>query len=978
MFQRRAIVAVVAARPLAGLEQNPPEIDITFLSEELEIDPSIEYVMIEDRGGLYEANRHTLLALQHMMTEPFPLSEHLVSVQREVSSPEDVLKSPKTDLTSVIDNTEHDTFENFNILKQPWPKLLQSSLDDSQLSALCQILTKRLAIVQGPPGTGKTHVSVEAIKVMLANRTDKDPPVVIACQTNHAIDQMLRHILKFEEDVIRLGGQSKDPTIKKRTLYEVRQTTSENPPAGCLFGGAKMKMNKLTKEIALLLTPLEPGKKPLDHRILADFKLISQAQSDSLEAGALSWVQEKLSNPNEARSPFIVWLGDKLVPVPTKQLPEDFGFDFEETDLEFEQLKEAEAENAIKDDDGIETLNGLPLPLADNFTCRKMAGEDMKAREALKKQDMWKVPEASRPAVYRHLQRELKQHLTDAVRPKAKEYNAEAKKRQIGGWERDEPLLKKQKIIGMTTTGLSKYRGLIAALGVKTILIEEAAETLEAPVTVACIPTLQQLILVGDHLQLRPHCHVRSHEDEPWYLNVSLFERLVKNDVEFKTLTKQRRMIPEIRRLLYPIYKNIIEDHPSVTDPQERPDVAGMGGVNSFFFTHAWSEQYDDLMSTFNPLEADMIVGFMEYLVYNGIETENITVLTFYNGQRKRILSELRRSVTMAGRRFNVVTVDSYQGEENKVVILSLARSNENKKVGFLDVENRICVALSRAQCGFYIFGNGKLLYDAEGDYKSTKINNIKRKAKKKTWTQVLQIMSAQKGRQEEVPAVQPKRLDVSLPLRCSKHQNITLVSEPEHFDELFGGCKTLCGERLACGHPCPLPCHPFSHALVNCKACPRSVSPSQTNIDDSHASRSEETSPSRSSGSTQDSWNAFSNQESARVAKAKRDGQANYVPLSQRSVGEDSASGSGTGTNSVVNGVTGLSMGLDGTMSAASSNNTVVQQLSTHTNLQSTFSDMPMVEHQVPAPLIGKGIIRRHETVKENVIEEKLIDFDD
>ena len=35
-----------------------------------------------------------------------------------------------------------------------WPE--SSVLDDSQLDALRQILTKRLAIVQGPPGTGKT------------------------------------------------------------------------------------------------------------------------------------------------------------------------------------------------------------------------------------------------------------------------------------------------------------------------------------------------------------------------------------------------------------------------------------------------------------------------------------------------------------------------------------------------------------------------------------------------------------------------------------------------------------------------------------------------------------------------------------------------------------------------------------------------------------------------------------------------------
>ena len=70
MFKSKAIVATVAARPLAGLQQNPPEIDLFIArAEEQELDPAKEFVMVEDRGGLYEADRHTLVALQRMMME---------------------------------------------------------------------------------------------------------------------------------------------------------------------------------------------------------------------------------------------------------------------------------------------------------------------------------------------------------------------------------------------------------------------------------------------------------------------------------------------------------------------------------------------------------------------------------------------------------------------------------------------------------------------------------------------------------------------------------------------------------------------------------------------------------------------------------------------------------------------------------------------------------------------------------------------
>lgn len=71
MFKTKAIVATVAARPQAGLAQNPPEIDLLFgCTDDLEIDPALEYVMVEDRSGYYQADKHTLKALQHIMSEP--------------------------------------------------------------------------------------------------------------------------------------------------------------------------------------------------------------------------------------------------------------------------------------------------------------------------------------------------------------------------------------------------------------------------------------------------------------------------------------------------------------------------------------------------------------------------------------------------------------------------------------------------------------------------------------------------------------------------------------------------------------------------------------------------------------------------------------------------------------------------------------------------------------------------------------------
>lgn len=75
MFQTKALIATVAARPLAALQQNPPEIELFIGNvDEIEIDPSVEWIMVQGRAGFYEADRHILVALQRMMIERYVIS----------------------------------------------------------------------------------------------------------------------------------------------------------------------------------------------------------------------------------------------------------------------------------------------------------------------------------------------------------------------------------------------------------------------------------------------------------------------------------------------------------------------------------------------------------------------------------------------------------------------------------------------------------------------------------------------------------------------------------------------------------------------------------------------------------------------------------------------------------------------------------------------------------------------------------------
>ena len=54
-------------------------------------------------------------------------------------------------------------------------------------------------------------------------------------------------------------------------------------------------------------------------------------------------------------------------------------------------------------------------------------------------------------------------------------------------------------------------------------------------------------------------------------------------------------------------------------------------------------------------------------------------------------------------------TVDSYQGKENRIIILSLTRSDKHQSPGFLRAPNRINVALSRAMDRLLIVGSSQM-----------------------------------------------------------------------------------------------------------------------------------------------------------------------------------------------------------------------------------------------------------------------------
>ncbi|KAL4788637.1 P-loop containing nucleoside triphosphate hydrolase protein [Aspergillus varians] len=779
-FQTKCVIAIIAARPLEGVRLTPPEVDVFFANPaDADFDPQLEWIMVEAKQGYYEASRHTMTALQKLSRESFPLSEHICFLDRETAAPKYVRDSPVVEINAITDSQEDGRID----ILENWPQSPLGDLDATQWMALEQMLTKDLAVIQGPPGTGKTYVSVLALRIMLANIKPDDPPIIIASQTNHALDQLLAHISRFERQYVRLGARSSDPEIKKRTLFTVRRDEPiPNIPGGTL-GNAHKNGKRLFTAISEILQPFNAANSglPLPSKVFKQYGFLTAKQCNSLRKGAKRWVSA--GEESDEADPLVTWLGDQAVEFKVKYILENFGFAPDEVDLEYEQLKELEAEQGLNDDEEHEALRGSFTHLREGYY-GKTSSLDVGAGccKYLDYEDMWKIPVKERGSVYNELRDQLKGRVLLEFRQLLAHYAENCKNLQIGGWERDHLILQNAKVLGMTTTGLSKYRALVSSLKPRTVLIEEAAEAIEGPIAAACLDSLQQMILVGDHQQLRGHCSVQDLEGDPFNLDVSMFERLVKNGMQYVTLQRQRRMAPEIRQLLTPIY-GPLQDHESVI---QREEVPGMGNIRSYFFSHDWHESFDDMASKYNEKEAQMVVEFFVYLVLNNVPVKDITVLTFYNGQRKKILRLMKNHSYLQGHYIKVVTVDSYQGEENEVVILSLVR-NGRQGIGFLSTTNRVCVALSRARRGFYMFGSSDLL------------------AADNLWAK--------------------PRIGRKLPLTCVKHKLKSYVADPADWNNSNGGCGLVCGEKLDCGHICFMTCHSFSHDKARCsEVCKRQM----------------------------------------------------------------------------------------------------------------------------------------------------------
>lgn len=618
------------------------------------------------------------------------------------------------------------------------------------------------------------------------------------CYTNHALDQFLKHLLDVGIDkIIRIGGRSQATELEGKNLRVVNQTESKTSVENHIVGMNYGERDKCLDSAGGQMGPIHQARKAqVSWTHLRPFlgrqhpKIARQFRSEDDEDFTLV-----------GKDRMAVWLGNRK-----SAGPQGGGRGVHQDNIP-ELTRRAEQD-----------VNSLaPLErwaLADSWVATSLQNQSDRMFELLK---------------------QAKDHKEEIDR-----VHSDVSRRTLS----------RADVVGITTTGLARNIKMLRSVGVKVIICEEAAEVMEPHLISALMPGVQHFIQIGDHRQLRPGVQnypqfsMETAMGRAYQLDRSQFERRAVGEpglppLPVAQLRIQRRMRPEISALIRSVYPNL-KDHESV---QNLPSVVGMRD-NLFWLDHDHPEDPREsaaqVTSHCNPWEVSMAAALVRHLVRQGKYTDtDIALLTPYTGQLQKLRAALSKDFevfvsdldeeklkldgfeTTADNHddrkdesdkdtektllkkallqtIRVATVDNFQGEEAKVIIVSLVRSNSTRKVGFLRTANRINVLLSRAQHGMYLIGNA-------ATYQHVPM-----------WADVHEQLAARNATGAALALCCPRHPDT--PILCAAPADFARQS-PE------GGCNLVCEQRLEpCGHRCPAPCHAARlHDAFRClQPCPR------------------------------------------------------------------------------------------------------------------------------------------------------------
>ncbi|MFA5942933.1 MAG: AAA domain-containing protein [Candidatus Thermoplasmatota archaeon] len=259
-------------------------------------------------------------------------------------------------------------------------------------------------------------------------------------------------------------------------------------------------------------------------------------------------------------------------------------------------------------------------------------------------------------------------------------------------------------IVATTNYGAFRYidpKGGLSPFIFDYVIHDEAGQA-TAPSSLAAVMRGRRLVLAGDPKQLPPT--VVSMDAKEAGLDVTLFER-----IEERTGRERTRMLETQFRMREPIvafsngryYEGRIQTDPAAAAQE------GLADLPAAAFQHVTGRENDRARngSISNDFEVECVADLVQKISPSCRERGwTMAVLTPYQAQREAIR---RRLPDM-----EVSTVDGAQGREWDVVLYSTVRSNPQHRLGFLEDERRLNVAVTRARRNFILVGDERTLHD--------------------------------------------------------------------------------------------------------------------------------------------------------------------------------------------------------------------------------------------------------------------------
>ncbi len=264
-------------------------------------------------------------------------------------------------------------------------------------------------------------------------------------------------------------------------------------------------------------------------------------------------------------------------------------------------------------------------------------------------------------------------------------------------------ILNRAEVVSCTLTGAgdSILNGYHFDLGI----VDEAGQAIE-PLNWIITLKADKVLLAGDPCQLP--ATVKSKEAQKLGLEKSLLEKTIENNFNNHFLDTQYRMNEQIMAFSnLKFYESRLKAH--ITNATHQ-----INGLDVFTFIDTagtgMNEKVSETQGKSNEEEADLLIKFLK-LKFENIQEDlkniSIGILSPYSDQVDILKEKIGQEVAEElQKNIKVNTIDSFQGQEKDVILISLVRSNEKGEIGFLKDYRRMNVAMTRAKKSLIIFGD--------------------------------------------------------------------------------------------------------------------------------------------------------------------------------------------------------------------------------------------------------------------------------